>query len=113
VLSIAAVRLGHTPVYACDVDPLAVSAARENVRVNHVDVEVFEADAASDELPAADLWLANLAKGPLSDVLARPDAPGRAILSGLFADDLPRMPGWRIEREVERAGWHALLVARA
>jgi hypothetical protein len=45
-------------------------------------------------------------------VLARPDAPERAILSGLFADDLPRMPGWRIEREVERAGWHALLVAR-
>jgi ribosomal protein L11 methylase PrmA len=113
VLSIAAVRLGHTPVYACDVDPLAVSAARENVRVNDVDVEVFEADAASDELPEADLWLANLAKGPLSDVLARPDAPERAILSGLFADDLPSMPGWRIEREVERAGWHALLVARA
>ena len=75
VLSIAAVRLGHTPVYACDVDPLAVSAARENVRVNDVDVEVFEADAASDELPTADLWLANLAKGPLTDVLARPDAP--------------------------------------
>jgi ribosomal protein L11 methyltransferase len=112
VLSIAAVRLGHAPVYACDVDPLAVSAARENVRANGVDVEVFEADAASDELPAAELWLANLAKGPLSDVLARPDAPGRAILSGLFADDLPRMPGWRVEREVERAGWRALLVAR-
>ena len=104
---------GIAPVYACDVDPLAVSAARENVRANDVDVEVFEADAASDDLPAADLWLANLAKGPLSDVLARPDAPARAIVSGLFADDLPRMPGWRIEREVERAGWHALLVARA
>jgi ribosomal protein L11 methylase PrmA len=112
VLSIAAVRLGHTPVYACDNDALAVSAARENVRVNHVEVEVFEADAASDELPRADLWLANLAKGPLSDVLARPDAPRRAILSGLFADDLPSMPGWRVEREVERAGWHALLVER-
>jgi ribosomal protein L11 methyltransferase len=113
VLSIAAVRLGHAPVFACDVDPLAVSAARENVRSNQVDVEVFQADAASDELPAAELWLANLAKGPLSDVLARPDAPRRAIVSGLFADDLPRMPGWRIAREVERAGWRALLVERA
>jgi ribosomal protein L11 methyltransferase len=112
VLAIAAALLGHDPVYACDVDPLAVSATRENVRVNHVDVEVFEADAASDDLPAADLWLANLASGPLTDVLARRDAPGRAIVSGLYADDLPRMVGWRIEREVERAGWHALLVQR-
>jgi ribosomal protein L11 methyltransferase len=112
VLAIAAARLGHTPVYACDVDPLAVSAARENVRSNGVTVDVFEADAASGDLPTAELWLANLAKGPLTDVLARSDAPGRAILSGLFADDLPRMPGWRIEREVERAGWRALLVAR-
>jgi ribosomal protein L11 methyltransferase len=112
VLAIAAARLGHAPVYACDVDPLAVSAARENLRVNGVAAEVFEADAASDELPTAELWLANLAKGPLSDVLARSDAPARAIISGLFADDLPRMPGWSIEREVERAGWRALLVAR-
>ncbi|HEY1480375.1 MAG TPA: 50S ribosomal protein L11 methyltransferase [Gaiellales bacterium] len=113
VLSIAAIRLGHTPVFACDVDPLAVSATRENVRANGVDVEVFEADAASDELPTADLWIANLAKGPLTDVLARPDAPRRAIISGLYADDLPGMTGWHVEREVERAGWHALLVSRA
>ena len=73
---------------------------------------VFEADAASDDLPEADLWVANLASGPLTDVLARHDAPGRAIVSGLYADDLPRMSGWHIEREVERAGWHALLVTR-
>ena len=108
VLAIAAALLGNRPVYACDVDPLAVSATRENVRANHVDVAVFEADAASDDLPEADLWVANLASGPLTDVLARPDAPGRAIVSGLYADDLPRMSGWHIEREVERAGWHAL-----
>ena len=113
VLSIAAVRLGHTPVYACDVDPLAVSAARENVRVNDVDVEVFEADAASDELPRPISGSRTSPRARSRDVLARPDAPQRAILSGLFADDLPRMPGWRIEREVERAGWHALLVACA
>lgn len=112
VLSIAAVRLGHEPVFACDVDPLSVSATRENVRVNHVDVEVFEADAAFDVLPEADLWLANLAKGPLTDVLARRDAPARVIVSGLYADDRPGMDGWHVEREVERAGWHALLVAR-
>ncbi len=112
VLAIAAALLGNRPVYACDVDPLAVSATRENVRANQVDVAVFEADAASDDLPEADLWVANLASGPLTDVLARPDAPGRAIVSGLYADDLPRMSGWHIEREVERAGWHALLVTR-
>ena len=112
VLAIAAALLGNRPVYACDVDPLAVSATRENVRANKVDVAVFEADAASDDLPEADLWVANLASGPLTDVLARPDAPARAIVSGLYANDLPSMAGWRIEREVERAGWHALLVTR-
>ena len=36
ILAILAARLGAGEVFACDVDPLAVSAARENVALNRV-----------------------------------------------------------------------------
>jgi ribosomal protein L11 methyltransferase len=113
VLAVAAAMLGHGPVRACDDDPLAVAAARENARRNAVDVEVFVADAATGELPPADLWLANLHPGPLALLLARPDAPERAIVSGLRADDELDAPGYAVERRFERSGWLALTLRRA
>jgi ribosomal protein L11 methyltransferase len=107
VLAICAAALGHHPVHACDSDPLAVSAARTNAAVNGAQVDVFEADAATDSLPTAELWLANLAEGPLADVLSRPDRPPAAIVSGLSAGARLDYPGYRVERQLERSGWRA------
>src|SRR4051794_30183166 len=73
VLAIAAAKLGHRPVHACDSDPLAVTVAGTNAAVNEVDIEIFVADAVQDPLPVSDLWLANLLGGPVADVLARDD----------------------------------------
>lgn len=46
VLAIAAARLGADEIVACDIDPVAVDAARANVADNGVDVTVVDGDVA-------------------------------------------------------------------
>jgi ribosomal protein L11 methyltransferase len=113
VLAVSAAMLGHEPVHACDSDPLAVDAARQNARLNGVDVSVQVADAVTDELPPAALWLANLHPAPLARILARPDAPEQAIVSGLRTADVLEAPDYVVESRFERAGWVALRLRRA
>jgi ribosomal protein L11 methyltransferase len=112
VLAIAAAKLGHAPVRGCDNDPLAIGVAKANAAANGVDVEFFVADGVHDPLPAGDVWVANLLGGPLADVLRRPDAPARAIVSGLVSDEELVAPAYEIERRIDRAGWQALALRR-
>ena len=84
VLSIAALRLGFGPIFACDIDPLAVTACAENARRNGVSLEVARADALVDPLPQAPLWIANLQRDLLERLLARPDPPPLLLASGLL-----------------------------
>jgi ribosomal protein L11 methyltransferase len=112
VLAIAAAKLGHAPVHACDNDPLATSVARAAAAANGVDVDVFVADAVLDPLPACDLWIANLLGGPVADVLAREDAPARAIISGLVVEESLDAPAFEVVQRLERAGWQALELRR-
>jgi ribosomal protein L11 methyltransferase len=112
VLAIAAAKLGHGPVHACDIDPLATTIASANAAVNSVDVDVFVADAAQDSLPVCDIWMANLLGGPLSDLLSRVDAPMRAIVSGLLEDEQLDAPSYEVERRITRAGWQVLALRR-
>jgi len=84
VLSIAALRLGFGPVFACDVDPLAITACSGNARRNGVSLEVARADALVDPLPEAPLWIANLQRDLLERLLARPDLPPLLLASGLL-----------------------------
>jgi ribosomal protein L11 methyltransferase len=113
VLAIGAARLGFAPVTACDNDPLAVSAARENAAANGVAIEVVAADVLTDELPPADLWLANILHAPLIALFERPAArPARAIVSGIRLHE-PVVPyGYREAARVEREGWLAQLLER-
>lgn len=55
LVAIAAARAGAASVRACDVDPLAVAAARVNVAANGVAVQVDVADATADAV-AVDGW---------------------------------------------------------
>ena len=71
MLSIAALLLGFGPLRAFDIDPLAVDATRRNAERNGVDVEVARADALTDPLPSAPLWLANLELHLLEPLLGR------------------------------------------
>jgi ribosomal protein L11 methyltransferase len=112
VLAIAALRLGFDPVHACDNDPIAVDVTVENAGRNGVSLAPFVADALADPLPDVPLWLANILRRPLEQILARPDAAPRAIVSGLLHDEPLDAPAYRVERRVALDGWQALLLER-
>lgn len=111
VVAIAAARLGFARVVALDLDPVAVDAARENVRRNGVDVDVREADVLVNELPRADVVVANLDLTLVEALLGRLP-PCTAIASGYLAHDVPRVPGWRRVDRLELDGWAADALVR-
>jgi ribosomal protein L11 methyltransferase len=113
VLALAAARLGHAPVLACDDDPTAVEAARENAARNNCDIQVWQCDALYDELPKGiDLWLANLQLAPLEELAWRPDLPPRLIASGLLAGESFLPQGYRVAERRLLSGWEGLLLER-
>jgi ribosomal protein L11 methyltransferase len=97
VLAIAAAKLGFGPVWAWDVDPLAVAATVANAGVNGVALIVGERDVLAAPIPAVGVVLANLTTTmlmALADAVAvRP--PATAILSGMRLDELvPVCEAW-------------------
>jgi ribosomal protein L11 methyltransferase len=113
VLALAAARLGHAPVLACDDDPLAVAAANANAERNRLEIQVWQTDALYDELPkGVALWLANLQLAPLQELAWRPDLPPRLIVSGLLAGEVFALPGYGIAERRTLDGWEGLLLVR-
>ena len=74
MLSIAAARLGFDPIRAVDNDPVAVETTIANAAVNGVVLEASLLDGESDELPRADVVVANVLLAPVERILARLDA---------------------------------------
>ena len=81
MLSIAAARLGFGPIRAVDNDPVAVETTIANAAVNGVVLEATVLDGESDELPRADVAVANVLLAPVERILARLDTRF-AITSG-------------------------------
>ncbi len=112
VLAVAAVRLGFGPVYAFDLDPVAVDVALGTARRNGVHVDVRMADILRDELPRADVVVANIERRVVEALLARIHA-GMVVTSGYLAHETPRVPGWDRVRRLELEGWAAdVLIAK-
>jgi ribosomal protein L11 methyltransferase len=99
-------------VHACDIDPICIEVTQENAERNGVALEPFVADALADPLPPAPLRIANILRGPLEQILARPDAAATVIVSGLLHDEILDAPAYRVERRVVLDGWQALLLVR-
>jgi ribosomal protein L11 methyltransferase len=111
VLAVAAVRLGFEPVVAVDLDPEAVAVARATARRNGARVEVRLADVLEDELPHADVVVANIELAVVEALLARAPA-ATAVTSGYLASEAPAVAGWERAGRRELEGWAAdLLVA--
>ena len=120
ILAIAAARLGAVQVVGIDIDPQALVSARENARVNRVDIAV---QSSSDPLPPpAEVVVANILSNPLkllAPMLVSLVAPGGTlVLSGVlerqidevaqfYGDSLP-VTAWRV-----REGWACLAGRRA
>ena len=90
ILAIAALLLGAERVIACDIDPQALTATRENAAKNKVAERLsccYPQDMPSIE---ADILLANILAGPLTEMAsclaARVKTGGRIILSGILAE---------------------------
>jgi ribosomal protein L11 methyltransferase len=106
VLAVAAAQLGFAPVTALDVDPAAVEAAGENARRNGVDIEVRRADVFADDLPTAQLALANITLDAARQLAPRL-ASAELIASGYLAPEHPDPPGWTHRERRETDGWAA------
>ena len=110
VIAVAAATLGFGPVIALDLDQDAVEAASLTARRNGVRIDVIRADVLVDELPDADLLVANIELQVVEALLARRPAP-RAITSGYFTHEQPQVTGWTPVTRVELDGWAADLLA--
>jgi ribosomal protein L11 methyltransferase len=111
VLSIAAAKLGFAPIVAVDNEQDAVEIADLNAHANGVALTAYRADALVDDLPRADVVIANVALDVVEALLPLLDAR-LAITSGYLERDELRAPGWhRLERR-DREGWAADLFER-
>lgn len=86
ILAIAAARLGAFPVVGTDIDPQAITAARENAAQNGVGIELRHSSEALDM--RFDRVVANILTNPLCLLapllVARLKAGGRIALSGIL-----------------------------
>jgi ribosomal protein L11 methyltransferase len=106
VLSIAAAKLGFSPVTAFDVDPAAVEATRKNALANAVEIAVARVDVLEEALPAADVAVVNIELAMSERVAARV-AAGVVITSGYLVADRPSPAGLRHVDRLEADGWAA------
>lgn len=120
VLAIVAAKLGFAPVTALDFDRAAVTATRENAARNGVAVEARLLDIRHEQVPDADLAVANVLAPPLIAWAAAQRALAPVlILSGLLTGEAERVAeafGARGMRELERrenGEWAALVLGTA
>ncbi|MGB7258822.1 MAG: 50S ribosomal protein L11 methyltransferase [Pseudolabrys sp.] len=128
VLAIAAAKIFRAPVLATDIDPVAVTAARANARLNRTSawIETIRADGANARKISLrgpfDLVFANILIGPLMRMatpVVRLTAPGaRIVLSGLLPGQanavlaIYRAQRLTLERKIRLDGWITLVMRR-
>jgi ribosomal protein L11 methyltransferase len=106
VLAIAAAKLGFGPLVAVDADGHAVAAAASNAAANDVDLTTVRADVLADDLPAADVALANIT-WPVLATLAPRLRCRWLVSSGYVASAASSLPPFEHVRRVARDGWAA------
>ena len=120
ILAIAAAKLNRSArVEACDTDPLAVSVAEENARLNGVAERItFRVGSVEETTASADLVCANLTADvilPLLPALVGVTC-GRLVLSGILTTQVPQVAARLVELgvgdyEIIRDGeWVAFVV---
>jgi ribosomal protein L11 methyltransferase len=117
VLAIAAAKLGFGPIVAVDNDPVAVESTMDNLRRNDVEglVKAYVLDALQQDLPRADIVLANVLLEPLVRIAPRMNAP-RLVLSGLLRSQVDEcvaayeQVGYVLRERRDRDGWTAIVL---
>jgi ribosomal protein L11 methyltransferase len=126
VLAIAAAKLGYAPVCGLDNEIESVEAARENARVNGVELDVRPFDLRrepppSEETPGTGVVVANLLRPLLLDLAEQlPAHPRDLIASGLLAHEAQEIVDvfgarWGLRERARRNGgeWAAVWLTAA
>jgi ribosomal protein L11 methyltransferase len=109
VLSIAAAKLGFTPVVGIDIDDAAIEVTLANAAVNGIELSARTTDALADELPQTQYAVANVALDVVEQLLPRLRTQA-VVTSGYLDRDELDVEGWsRVDRR-ERDGWAADLL---
>lgn len=123
ILAIAAAKLGAASVTAVDIDPVAVSAALENIRLNHVCASVSVRQGTVGEISGqADVVVANIIASVLVDI-AQPVAQrvkprGIVLASGIIKDRCEEVEkaftaaGLVISERMQKGEWVCLVAKR-
>ena len=122
ILSVAALLLGAEAVTACDIDPQALEATRENAAKNHVSKRLTVTRDAGEPSGDFDAVVANIVSGTLiryaDPIASHLAANGRLLLSGILAEQVSDVAAaYRervtFERPLARGGWVRLAGRRA
>ncbi|MEZ5126399.1 MAG: 50S ribosomal protein L11 methyltransferase [Thermoleophilia bacterium] len=123
VVSLAALRLGFAPVWGIDNDPAAVEAALLNAAANDLAPEFWVGDVTdpANDLPAADVVVANLALQPILRLARRFAAsgagsgvplPAHLLLAGLLVEQsdaaAAAFPAFRVAAQTVDDMWAML-----
>ena len=111
VLSVAAAKLGFSPVIAVDHDPRAIAAAEQNAIANSVRVETRLLDVRNDPLPRSDVAVANIDLVAVF-ALASTVESDKLVASGYYEHELPRLEGFAQLARRTLDGWAADLYDR-
>jgi ribosomal protein L11 methyltransferase len=117
VLSIAAAKLGWSPIVAIDVDPNSIRIARGNADRNGVAIDARRVDVASEPAPGAETVVANVPPVVQLALAESLDAtPSLLIASGFKPDEIPAVAtAWEgrelsIADEVQANEWSVLVM---
>lgn len=119
ILSLLAARLGHR-VLGVEVDPMAVSSARDNLPLNHIDEDQVRIEVG-DRIPQGDfdLIVMNIIAPILIDLADQvgQSSASELILSGLLVDQEPQVlraySAWQVTRREMSGDWVGLTLTRA
>ena len=111
VIAITAAKLGFAPVVGIDREPQAVEATARNAAANEVRVEARQGDVLHDPLPAADVAVANIDVGTVTDLALRVTASS-FVVSGYVVSASTELPGFRHADRRTCDGWAADLYVR-
>lgn len=124
ILAILAKKRGASSVTGIEIDPAAFENAKENARLNNVDLNLILGDASSlADLEKSDYLFANINRNiileDLEAYVSKLKDGGTMLLSGFYEEDVPKVMeeasrhGLTEEnRIVSEAGWTALRLVK-
>jgi ribosomal protein L11 methyltransferase len=117
VLSIAAAKLGWSPIVAVDIDPVSVASARDNAVANDVEIDARRVDLTSEPPPPADTVVANIPPAIQLELAGALDrAPSLVVASGFKPEDVESMAtaweahGLQVTDELRAMEWSVLVL---